>query len=134
MTDTIRGTRAEVRKFGILFAVVFGLIGLYMLYRGHGHWYYLPLVGLVFLVAGLAAYPPLRPIYLAWMKFAFVLGWINTRILLGLFFYVIITPIGVGMRLFGKDFLDEKIDKSKRSYWQKRDKVEFDRSGYERLF
>jgi hypothetical protein len=134
LTDKIRGTRTEVRKFGILFAVVFGLIGLYMLYRGHGYWYYFPLMGLVFLGAGLAAYPLLRPIYLAWMKFAFVLGWINTRILLGLFFYLIITPVGVGMRLFGKDLLDEKIDKSKGSYWQRRDKVDFDRSGYERLF
>jgi Saxitoxin biosynthesis operon protein SxtJ len=134
LTEKIRGTRDEVRKFGILFAVVFSLIGLYTLYRGNGHWYVLVLVGLLFLVAGFIAYPLLRPVYLGWMKFAFVLGWINTRILLGLFFFLVVTPIGVGMRLFGKDLLDEKIEKSRKSYWQKREKTEFDPARVERLF
>lgn len=134
MTEKVRGTRDEVRKFGILFAVVFALIGLYMLYRGSGHWYVLPFVGVLFLVAGFVGYPLLRPVYLGWMKFAFVLGWLNTRILLGLFFYLVMTPIGAGMRLFGKDLLDEKIEKSRTSYWQKREKTEFDPARCERLF
>jgi hypothetical protein len=130
----VRGTRDEVRIFGILFAVVFTLIGLYLLWRGNGHWYVLPMIGLLFLITGFVGYPLLRPVYLGWMKFAFVLGWINTRILLGLFFYLVLTPIGVGMRLFGKDLLDEKIDKARGSYWQKRPKAEFDPARYERLF
>jgi hypothetical protein len=134
LTEKIHGTREEVRKFGILFAVVFSLIGLYMLYRGNADWFYVPGAGLLFLLAGVFGYPLLRPVYLGWMKFAFVLGWINTRILLGLFFYLVMTPIGVGLRIFGKDLLDEKIEKSKESYWLKREKVEFDRNRYERLF
>ena len=40
----------------------------------------------------LSVHAVLRPIYVGWMKFAFVLGWINTRLILGLFFYLILTP------------------------------------------
>lgn len=134
MTKRIEGTKEEVRKFGILFWVVFSLLGLYMLWRGHDHWYYLPIVGGVFLAAGYLANPTLRPIYLGWMKFAFALGWINTRIILGLFFFLVLTPLGVGMRIFGKDLLDEKIEKSRESYWHRREKVKFDRTRYEKLF
>jgi hypothetical protein len=68
------------------------------------------------------------------MKFAFVLGWINTRILLGIFFYLILTPIGLIMRISGKDLIDQKIDKGAKSYWKKRERVPFDPAQYERLF
>ena len=134
MTERIQGTRQEVRKFGLLFAAVFTLLGLYMLWRGNADWYWAPILGGGFLLAGFVAYPVLRPVYLGWMKFAFVLGWINTRLLLGLFFFLVMTPIGVGMRLFGKDLLDETIEKERESYWTKREKGEVDRERYERLF
>ncbi len=97
-------------------------------------WYLFPAMGGVLGLGGYGAYPLIRPVYLGWMKFAFVLGWINTRILLGLFFYLVVTPIGLGMRLFGKDLLDEKIERSQASYWQKRVKTEFDPARSERLF
>ena len=134
MTSEIKATRKEVQKFGILFAVVFVLIGLYMLWRGREYWYYLPIVGGLFLAGGYFAYTLLRPVYIWWMKLAFVLAWVNTRILLSLFFYLIVTPIGAVMRLFGKDFLDEKIEENRSSYWSRREKKEFDKANYERLF
>lgn len=134
MTDAVKGTREEVRKFGILMAVVLTLIGLFLLYKEVTFWYVLPALGGVLLIGGYTGYPVVRPVYLAWMKFAFVLGWINTRLLLGLFFYLILTPIGLMMRLFGKDFLDEKIERDRASYWTKREKVPLDQSRYERLF
>jgi uncharacterized protein involved in cysteine biosynthesis len=134
LTSEIKATRKDVRKFGILFAVVFGLIGLYMLWRGRGYWYYMPIVGGVFLAGGVFAYPFLRPVYMWWMKFAFVLAWINTRILLSVFFFLIVTPIGAGMRLVCRDLLDEKIEKNRSSYWSRREKKDFDKASYERLF
>jgi hypothetical protein len=68
------------------------------------------------------------------MKFAFVLGWVNTRLILGVFFYGILTPIGVTMRLFGWDPLTRKIDRRAESYWVKRAQVPFDAKRYEQLF
>jgi hypothetical protein len=134
LTDRIKGTRVEVRKFGYLFAAVLSIIALYSVYRGTSQWPWFLAAAAIFLLAGLVAYPVLRPVYIGWMKFAFVLGWINTRILLGLMFFLVFTPIGLILRLTGKDLLDQKIDRSAKSYWVKRERKEFDPKQYERLF
>ncbi len=130
----ISATRGEVRKFGYLFAGICVLIGAYTMYRGHDTWPWFAAGAGFFLTAGLIGYPILRPIYVVWMKFAFVLGWINTRVLLGVFFYLILTPIGLAMRIFGKDLLDVRLDREKTSYWSVREKENFSREKYERLF
>ena len=80
------------------------------------------------------AYPAMKPVHIGWMMLALALGWLNTRLLLGVFFYVIVTPIGVIMRLFGKDILDEKLDRSATTYWIKRESVPLDKKRYENLF
>jgi hypothetical protein len=76
----------------------------------------------------------MKPVYTAWMLFAFVLGWINTRVLLGAFFYLVMTPLGLILRWTGKDLLDERIDRSAASYWIKRERKPFDRKRLERMF
>ena len=58
----------------------------------------------------------LRPVYTTWMKIGHVLGWINTRIILGVIFYMLILPMGLVMRLFGKDPMARKVNKSASSY------------------
>ncbi len=132
MTDRIDASRTAVRKFGLLFGALSVLVGAYMLYRGHGTWVWALGAAVFFWVTGLVGYPVLKPVYIGWMKFAYVLGWINTRLFLGLFFYLILTPMGLLLRLLGKDLLDEKIDKNAATYWKKREPV--DPSRYERLF
>jgi hypothetical protein len=89
--------------------------------------------GLVFFVASHLAYPAMKPIHFWWMKFAFALGWINTRLLLGVFFYFVLTPIGLMMKLFGKDLLDRKFEPNAVSYWKKRTRP-FDPRTMERQF
>jgi len=130
----ITGTRQEVRKFGFLFTGICVLVGAYLMYAGRPTWMWFGAGALFFLTTGMIGYPILRPIYIGWMKFAFVLGWVNTRVLLGIFFYLILTPLGLLMRLFGKDFLDERIDRGAASYWKKRATVPFDRTRYQRPF
>ena len=76
----------------------------------------------------------MKPIHIGWMTLAFALGWFNTRLLLGIFFYLILTPIGVLMRLFGKDLLDQRIDKRATTYWKKRDLSTFDPKHATRTF
>ena len=94
-------------------------------------------------VAGLAvglfglshfAYPVMKPIHFVWMRFSQLLGWLSTRVLLSIFFYLVITPTGILMRILGKDMLDQKIDKPTRSYWIKRDLSKFDPKHAARTF
>lgn len=134
MTDRINASRIQVRKFGITFAVLFGVVSGYLAYKQNNLWIWTAGAGVLLLVGGLFAYPVLRPVYIGWMKFAFALAWVNTRILLGLFFSVVITPVGLVLRLIGKDLLDEKIDRTTGSYWIKREELPFDPKRYERLF
>jgi len=70
----------------------------------------------------------LSPVYTTWMKIGHVLGWVNTRIILGVLFYVLILPMGLIMRLFGNDPMARKWDKSAESY-----RVESVREPKERL-
>jgi multisubunit Na+/H+ antiporter MnhG subunit len=90
--------------------------------------------GIVLFALSHIAYPIMKPLHIGWMTFAFALGWVNTRLLLGIFFFLILTPIGMVMRLLGKDFLDEKIDRSAKSYWARRESVPGNPQNYERLF
>lgn len=134
MTKKVSATREQVRKFGIMFGVIAVALAAYSFYKVGHAWPWLLAVGGFFFATGLFLYPVLRPLYIGWMSFAYALAWVNTRILLGLFFYLILTPIGLVLRLLGKDLLDERIDGAAKSYWVKRERVAFDRSRYERLF
>jgi hypothetical protein len=134
LTDKINAGPREVRKFGITFWVVLSLFGGFMLYKGNPAWPYLFGAGTLFLLLGLVAVLILRPVFLGWMKFAQALAWVNTRLILGIFFYLIMTPVALIMRLVGRDPLQRKFDRAASSYWIKRELSQFDRSRYERLF
>ena len=58
----------------------------------------------------------LRPVYTTWMKIGHGIGWVNTRIILGVLFYTLVLPMGLIMRLFGKDPMTRKLDKTVPSY------------------
>lgn len=83
---------------------------------------------------GHLAYPVMKPIHLVWMRLSQVLGWISTHVILTIFFYLIVTPTGLLMRLLGKDLLDQKIDKAAKSYWVKRDLSKYDPKHAARMF
>ncbi len=134
LTEPIHSTPGELRKFGFLFAVVFSALAALSAYKGNSAWPWLLGAACFFVLAGFFLRPILRPLYAAWMRFAFLLGWINTRLLLGVFFYLILTPIGLVMRLFGRDSLHRKFDKKASSYWVKREPAEFRPERYEQLF
>lgn len=135
LTDNVDTSPRAVRKFGLLFTAVSVVLAALLAYRGHASaWPWALAAGGFFLLSGLFVQPVLRPLYVVWMKFAFVLGWINTRLILGLFFYVILTPGSVLMRLFGRDVLKRKPDPAARSYWIPRENPTFDRQRYEKLF
>lgn len=79
--------------------------------------------GGIFLLAGLAAPLALGPVYRPWMRLAAAMGWVNTRILLGLMFFLVFTPIALVRRVLGRDPLDLRFDDKTRAaptYWKKK--------------
>ena len=109
--------RGELRKFGLLVGGVLAALGVAMWLRGKPHypWALAPGAGLVLL--GAAAPRVLKPIYIAWMSLAVVLGFVVSNVILTLFFLLVITPVGLAARALGKDFLSLKIDRAASSYW-----------------
>ena len=134
MTESLNTAPKDVRKFGILFTVVFLALAAYSAYGGTSAWPWFIGAAGFFLITGFFFHSLLRPLYVCWMKFAFLLGWINTRLILGIFFYLILTPVGLIMRLFGRDALHRKIDRNATTYWTKRTPAEFKRERYGHLF
>lgn len=106
------------RQFGFVFAAVFALAAFWPLWPLHAPklgW----LAGAVAWALTALVYPRiLAPLNKAWMAFGHVLGWINSRIILGIVFFVVVMPIGLVMRLFGKDLL--RMRPSSASYWIQR--------------
>jgi polyferredoxin len=93
----------DLRRFGLTVGGIFGLIALWpWLVRGGPirWWALIGAVGL--LMPAILAPAILRPVHRIWMKAGHVLGWVNTRILLGIVFYGIVTPLGLIRRMLGK--------------------------------
>ena len=116
--------RSALRRFGLVMAGALGLLGALALWRGRPAAPWLLGVGGAFLLAALAAPALLRPLERAWMALARVLQAVVTTVLLVLTFYLVITPLGLIMRLVGHDPLGLKSDADADTYW-----VPIDREG-----
>ena len=92
------------------------------------------IAAIFFWALGVWAVDFLKPIYIVWMRLAFCLGWFNTRVILVVVFYGLMTPVGLLMRILGKDLLNVTIEKDKLSYWIKKEEKEFSQRDYERRF
>jgi hypothetical protein len=123
-------SKTELRKFGIItgfiFAVLFGLLFPWLAESSIPYWPFI--VAGVLVIWGLLHPGSLKPVYAVWMKIGHVLGWINTRIILAVLFYLIFMPVGLVMRMFGVDFLKKKLEDSKtyrvESAQQSKDHIE----------
>ena len=109
------------RGFGIVFFIVFLIISFWPSIEGQSLRIWALTVSLIFLVLGLLNSKLLSPFNLIWVKFGEVLGRIIAPIAMGIVYFIIITPIGLFMRLIGKDLLRTKFLKD-NSYWIKREK------------
>ena len=118
MTSNSIETHAPQRKQLVSFGLIMAVAALVVAWI-HGERDALTIalitVAIAFAVAPFVAPRPLTPLYNAWMRLAEVLGWINTRILLTLIFYLVVTPIGVVMRLFRRSPL--ALEERNGSFW-----------------
>jgi len=124
----------QITNFGLLLTFFLGLFGCIAAYKGNDVWRYLVGIGAALGFIGLIAPGLMRPLYRAWMKLAQYLGWFTTRLVLTIFFFVVLTPAGILARIFRADLIDKKIDRSAGSYWIEYQQCDRDPEKYERRF
>ena len=104
------------RSFGIVFCIVFFFIALYPLTYGEEIRLWSLIISLFFLFLGLINSKILNPLNKLWFKFGIFLGKVISPIIMGIIYFFVVTPIGLIMRIFGKDVLNLKFSKNK-TYW-----------------
>ena len=113
--ETIQGS--SDRAFGIVFTVVFILVGLWALVWGDTIWWWAFATAAVFLFAAFVIPKALAPLNRAWMQFGLLLHKIVNPVIMGLVFFIAVTPTALIMRALGKDPLRRQLDKEATTYW-----------------
>ena len=109
------------RSFGLVFFLVFLAISLWPLTHEGQIRIWSIVITIVFLVLGLMNSKLLTPLNRLWFKFGMFLGAIVAPFVMSAVFFLVVTPIGIVMKIMGKDLLKKKYDKKKKTYWIKRD-------------
>ena len=115
-------SQSSNRSFGLLFFVVFLIIGFWPLKNSENLNIYFLTASVIFLLLGLINSKLLSPLNKSWIKLGEILGTIIAPIVMVLVYFVILTPVSLIVRIFGKDLLGIKILKEKETYWIKRKK------------
>ncbi len=110
------------RSFGIIFFIIFLIISLWPLLNGNGVRIWAVSISLIFLILGVLNSKILTPLNKIWFKFGILLGNFIAPVIMGIIYFLIVTPTGILVRLFKKDLLYLKMN-NKKTYWiEKNDK------------
>ena len=118
--DLDRGEEIKLssdRSFGVVFLLVFLAVGIWVVSGGQSQGWLFFVSAALFLVVAIARPSILGPLNRAWAKFGLLLGQVFNPLLLGVVFFLVVTPIAVVMRLLGKDSLHLKSKSDLESYW-----------------
>lgn len=118
--------RKQLVAFGVIMAGAFAVLGWVFTLMA------LYVIGAVFLIFAIAAPRALAPLYQPWMRFAEALGWLNTRILLVLIFYLVVMPTGLVLRLFRRSPI--AADERNGSFWAAPQKHSWGNKHFEKQF
>ncbi|MDA9653546.1 SxtJ family membrane protein [Candidatus Pelagibacter sp.] len=110
------------RSFGIVFFIVFMIVSIYPLLNDNSIRLWSLVIGIVFLILGLINSKLLTPLNIIWMKLGMYLGIIVSPIVMGIIFFLVVTPTSLLMKIFKKDLLNLKMNK-KNTYWIDKDKI-----------
>ena len=105
------------RNFGLVFFVFFLIIGLWPLLETNEIRYWSIFFSIIFFLLGITNSKLLNPLNKIWFNFGILLGKVISPLIMGIIFFLVVTPIGVIMRVFGKDILSLKYNKKNKSYW-----------------
>ena len=109
-------------SFGILFFIVFLILGFYPMYKGDNPNIYFLVLSLPFIILGLLNSKILTPFNMGWIKLGEFLGLIIAPIVMAIVYFIVLTPVSLIVRVFGKDILNMKFNKKLESYWINRKK------------
>ena len=122
------------RSFGITFAAIFLIIGSFPLISGDAPEVWALCIGIIFLIAAFALPAALRPLNIVWFRFGMLLHKIVSPLVMGVLFFITLAPIGLIMRLLGKDLLTLRFDPNASSYWVERGASELEPETMRRQF
>ena len=129
----ISNSNKDIKSSGITIGVILFIISAFLMYYNKEAYQLIAIIASIFVLLGVILPILLKPIYFVWMIFAAILGWVMTRVILSVVFYLIITPIGLITKLIGEDFLSlRKVESD--SYWNYRDSSEELNQNYEKQF
>ena len=128
------GEKSDLRKFGITIGLILLILAGYLFWKGNESFQLFLIIGTILFALGIAIPAFLKPIYWVWIIFTTIIGIFMTHMILHLLFYVILTPLGLFPRLFGRQFLELKWKHSQQSYWNMRTHETFKKNNYERQF
>jgi hypothetical protein len=129
-----RALRSKLRKFGVTVGTAFIVLGVVFLLRGKSFYPHLLAVGGALVLLGLLIPAALGPVHWVWMRLAMALGWLMTRVILTVLFFIIVTIVALLGRLARRDPLKLKFRDGADSYWIPRKETVRDRSDYERQY
>lgn len=130
----LRTGAGDLRKFGVIVGAGFIFLGVLLLLRHRSSYVAFCGAGALLTAFGVIWPRALKYVYVAWMALAFTLGFVMSNVILTLFFFLFVTPIGLLARLFQKDFLARKWDKRAASYWIQHGSEVKTANTYERQF
>ena len=130
----IKETKKDLRKFGITVGIALLIISGILFWKEKESFIYFSAIGIGLLLAGIVLPGILKPLNKAWMTLAILMGWVMTRVILTILFYIVLTPTAFIAKVFKKKFLELKIDRSRNSYWELRDKKHITPQDYENQF
>ena len=116
-------SKSSNRSFGLLFFIVFLILGLWPLKSAENLNFYFLAISMIFLILGLINSKLLSPLNKFWIKLGVILGNIIAPIVMALVYFVILTPVSLIVRLFGKYLLAFSFLKKKETYWITRKKT-----------
>ena len=126
----IPGSAKDLRKFGLALGIFFAFFGGIFWWRAKGHPFLFGLSGF-FIFFGILFPVVLKPVQKIWMTAALLMGWVMTRVILCALFYLVVAPLGLIIRLSGKDLLGLKKG-NRATYWL--DHPLREKSSYENQF
>jgi len=130
LLEYTKADRKTLRNYGLIMATAFLVITVILLFKDKPSAPYFAAAAVLFAVLGLILPRALKPLYVLWMTFAFYLSMVMTYVILTVFFYLIMSPVALIMRLFGKDLLSRKFPGNKKSYWVESNRYDDDIERY----
>lgn len=132
--EKLKTDQKTLRKFGSTMGIALGVIFFIIFLKAGRINLWILSLSTLFFALGAILPAALKPVYIVWMNLAAFLGWVNSRLVLLIIFYLLMTPIALVMKLCRVDPLERKFDKNMTSYWKKKEQKGASLTDYERQF